>query len=172
MISTQQTEQWQPANGYSGYSVSTLGAVRKDATGRIVPAHKSPNGYLRAGVRSDDGKKGDYIHRIVAKTWVPNPEGKAEVNHKNGDKTDNRPENLEWMTHAENIAHAIKYLGRGTRQLKAEGHPNRKLTVAAVRSIRSLAELGETRASISRSFGVAPITVKLIIERRAWRSVA
>lgn len=47
-----------------------------------------------------------YVHKMVAETWIPNPNHYREVNHINGDKSDNRVENLEWVTHGENMRHA------------------------------------------------------------------
>ncbi len=55
-----------------------------------------------------------YIHRIVALAYCPNPNKKPCVNHKDGDKTNNAPNNLEWVTHSENHLHAYKKLGRKT----------------------------------------------------------
>ena len=50
----------------------------------------------------------EYVHRLVAETFIPNPHNLAQVNHINGDKTDNSVSNLEWMSHADNLTHAHK----------------------------------------------------------------
>ena len=67
----------------------------------------SNDGYPAVTLRSDAGKRQTFkVHRLVALLFVENPNNKETVNHKSGDKCDNRVCNLEWMTHAENIQHA------------------------------------------------------------------
>ena len=64
--------------------------------------------YFAIGVRYEEGQKSQPIHRLVAKEFVPNPENKNTVNHIDGDKTNNSYENLEWLTHHENLLHAAE----------------------------------------------------------------
>jgi hypothetical protein len=97
-------EEWRVINNYPNYSVSNLGNVMNTTTNRMLkPTLKG--GYHLVSLVNTNGHKPNRIHRLVAMAFIPNPENKAEVNHKNKIKTDNRLENLEWMTHLENMQH-------------------------------------------------------------------
>lgn len=79
---------------------------------QIMMPQKDAKGYLRIRLRygnvDEHGAATYKIHRLVAENFIPNPMGKPQVNHINGDKTDNRAENLEWVTNAENVRHAME----------------------------------------------------------------
>lgn len=109
-------------NNYEGlYSIDREGNVkshkRKRLCGRLYPEKimkqtLSGNGYYNLQLCKDGLIKGHTIHRLLAETFIPNPENKPQVNHKNGVRTDNRLVNLEWVTASENQKHAVDVLGK------------------------------------------------------------
>jgi hypothetical protein len=72
---------------------------------KILKPISRSNGYVSVTLMQDGKGKSMYVHRLVAITFLKNKENKAAVNHKNGNKTDNTVDNLEWVTHTENIRH-------------------------------------------------------------------
>jgi hypothetical protein len=103
-------EQWKEVAGTDGrLLVSDQGRVKSLLRdGRILKATPDKKGYLRLRVTLDRKKYVYKMHRLVATAFVPNPYGKEQVNHINGDKHDNRADNLEWVTNRENAHHAIE----------------------------------------------------------------
>lgn len=97
------------------YSVSTEGVVRNDKTGKILKPQRDTNGYLRVFVDS----KWRGVHNLVAEAFVPNTEGLPEVNHKDGNKENNREDNLEWTTRSGNVLHSLNL--KGKRRIDREG---------------------------------------------------
>jgi hypothetical protein len=103
-----------------------------------------------------------YVHILVADTFIPNPENKPTVNHKDGNKTRNVVSNLEWSTWSENHMHKTRVLGRG----RGSGHSHAKLTDNEVIFIRYDKR---PRKVIARDFGVSISTVDSIVNRKTWK---
>ena len=89
--------------GYPGYQISNMGRVWSTKRNRYMKPVPNNNGYLQIKLIAANGKrKGELVHRLVALHFIDNPEGKAEVNHINHIRDDNRVENLEWVSKSEN----------------------------------------------------------------------
>lgn len=97
-------EEFRVINGCPKYEVSNLGRVRNIKTGKFIKSHPNKGGYPTVVLRGN----AVMIHRAVALAFLPNSQNKRCVNHINGIKTDNRVENLGWVTDSENQKHAFK----------------------------------------------------------------
>lgn len=107
----QQDEVWKDVVGYEGlYRISNKGTVcRLYKNGKVnFMTPRILNGYWRVKLCNGNTQKEYFLHRLIAQAFIPNPDNKPEINHINGIKTDNRIENLEWVTRSENAIHATK----------------------------------------------------------------
>lgn len=159
-------EQWKSISGYENYRVSNLGNCK---SGDNVLVNKMDTvGYLIICVSKKSKSKTFRIHRLVATAFIPNPENKPQVNHKNGVKTDNRVDNLEWVTRSENINHAFK---NGLINLKGERHSATKVNNEGVLKIRALANSGTPQSDIATMFKISHVQVYRIVNKINWSHI-
>lgn len=164
-------EIWKPIPGFPKYEASNTGFIRstKYKKPRVLYAMINSNGYKNLTLSNNGIKHQVLVHRMVATAFIPNPENKEMCNHKNGNKTDNTVENLEWVTVSENNYHAY---AAGLKTKEGEHHHMAKLTNSDVLEIRRLfrdTKLGNT--AIGRMFGVNRQTIGDIRTRGAWDHV-
>ena len=162
------SERWADVLGYGGlYQVSDQGRVRqgRGVYSRVLSQTKTNVGYLVVSLSDGTGFKRKYVHRLVAEAFMLNHAKGAEVNHINGDKTDNRLVNLEWVTHRENMQHARNVLKRwqGRRNLYA-----RKLTDDDVRAIRSS---NMTQQGLADQYGVSRVAIHNVKVGKTYKEV-
>lgn len=106
-------EIWKPVVGYEGlYKVSNLGKVKaikwhRGNEEKEIKPYTTYKGYLRLRLCKNGKGKQFQIHRLVAEAFIPNPENKPYIDHINTDRTDNRVENLRWVTNKENCNNPI-----------------------------------------------------------------
>lgn len=152
-------EIWKDVEGYEGkYQFSNLGRVRGfvRVRGRILTPHVNRDGYLQANLSSGGKVRRQYIHRLVAKAFVPNPNDFNEVNHIDEDKTNNRADNLEWCTHEYNITYGTLQQRSADSRLKDsilqyDINGNLVATHANNRAVKEL--FGEDNGAICRCCG-------------------
>jgi len=169
-------EEWRPVVGYENkFEVSNLGRVRSQPhevrhwCGRMIPrpgrmvtltAHTGGYRFVAVG-----GSKKKYVHRLVMEAFFGDSDGR-DVNHINGDKTDNRLSNLEYCDRLHNVRHAIS---TGLQDNSGEGNGMHKLTTAQVREAHRKVQLGESCEAVASEYGVSASCITQIIQGVRWK---
>lgn len=146
------------------YFVTEDGRVLNASTLQERVQKLTKTGYKEVGLYNKEIKKWYRVHRLVAQMYIPNPENKPFVNHINGIKTDNRVENLEWVTHTENMVHASE-TGLCPR---GEDNTNSKLTEKQVIEICELLQKGLRNKDITSLLNLQEHTVGMIRGKTCW----
>lgn len=162
-------ELWKEVPGYKYIEVSTLGRVKKLAHGRRVvdtiqsQFAKDRDGYCRCSVIKDDGNPTQRcVHQLVALTFIDNPLHKPHINHIDGNRTNNRVDNLEWVTPRENVLHSYKY---GARKKCKNVPRNTLLTDYQISQIDNLRTLYSVN-QIAKLFNIEYQSLKNIIHKK------
>ncbi len=161
-------EEWRPLVGYEAdYAVSNHGRVKRTSsttrTDRLFVGQNTSHGYRSAALTVQCKTKHVYIHRAVAMAFIPNPQSLRYVNHIDGDKTNNRLENLEWATPRANLIHRSRVLGKEI----GDSHHNSTLRSHQIPTIREMAK--RTRHGvIAAQFGVSREAISAAVRGKTW----
>ena len=152
---------------YNGYMVSDTGLVTKRFSTELQKTKRHKRGYVLAHIVENGDKKWVLLHRLVATLFIPNPDQKPQVNHIDGDKTNNRVENLEWVTNVENRQHAVEH------NLIAKGNKlSKKLTSEDVERIREEYvpySKEHNQYALAKKYAVSQSLIMRIVNNKCWK---
>lgn len=181
-------EQWEDIEGFEGkYQVSNLGRVKsldriveylvgkqkriKINKGKILTGIYI-KGYVRVvlNLNNSKGSRAVFIHRLVCLAFIPNPDNKETVNHKNMIRNDNRLENLEWNTYSENNKHS--YANSNRIRPIGERSNSGKLKEKDVLTIRNIIkEKSMSINELAKMFNVDRMTISRVKHRKSWTHI-
>ena len=167
------SERWKAVPGFEGYyEASTLGRIRRLArfvdrklgsvffyNGGLLPGnHHDQCGYCVVALSAGRTRWSTRVHRVIATTFLPNPDDLPEVEHKDHNRSNNRLSNLEWISRPNNVAKGERVCGA-------------KLSAGQVEHIRGLLASGFKQRQIAVMFGIDPSAVSNIKTRRNWKHI-
>jgi hypothetical protein len=180
------TEIWKSLKGIveygDYYEISNFGHVRsldrvfigannriQNKKGSILKPKKGKNGYLSVNLKLNRKSRMYYVHRLVALAFIVNDKNSPEVNHKDGNKSNNNIDNLEWSTGKENIGHAIE---TGLIKMKGKDNAKSKLNEEDVLKIRELYKSGEYKyKELGIMFNVSIQNISFIVTNQRWKHI-
>lgn len=146
-------EIWKDIDGYrESYQVSNLGRIRNKITGQMLRASTISKGYKGVRLYYDVQKAHSLkVHRIVANAFIPNPMNLPQINHIDGDKSNNRVDNLEWCSNDFNMHHA----NENGLILQGEDRPASKCSNESLKLIQRLIDCGFRAYQLAKIYGIA-----------------
>lgn len=163
------TVEWREINpDYIVSSDGQVGSRRKSGRLKMMKPN-ARGGYLAVYLSNDNGRTRRCVHHLVAEQFLPpKPSPHHQINHKDGDKTNNRADNLEWVTPSENALHRYNVLGKKAK--RGEAHSQAKITEAQAGEIRARCSAGELQKVVATDYGITRQSVGRIArgERWAW----
>jgi len=165
---TNPNEEWKDVPGYTGYKASSAGRIM-NKRGAIAKQTVRSDGYAAVSAVSDATRQKTQakVHRLVALAFLENPHRKPQVNHKDSDKLNNAPSNLEWATAKENVRHAVN----SGRFCVGSMRFNAKLSESDIPEIIYANRAGATASEIARCASVSEGLVRHILKGRCWTHV-
>lgn len=169
-------EIWKDVVGYEGiYSVSNLGRIRRDApangatVGKILPLGEDKNGYKNRGFCVKNVRRTIVVHKVVARAFIGERKTGQQINHIDGNKTNNCATNLEYVTQSENAKHAFR-LGL-SRPTYGDMNGRSKSTKEEIVEIRRLYAIGHRQKELREMFNLSTCQIHRIVHRKRWPHV-
>ena len=156
-------------NKPTSYQISSYGFIRNRSTMRRLTGSHDRRGYRTVTLHLGRKMKTFLLHRLVAITFIPNPENKPQVNHKDGNKDNNAISNLEWATCKENIDHAI---ATGLRDLSGMKASSNVYTDEQVHDVCLLLQNGKSCRQVSDLLGVNINLPRRILYLGKWKHIS
>lgn len=161
------TTKWKKIPDFPLYACSPSGTIKNIKRDKVLRPTKDKNGYKKVLLCKNGYHKNIAVHRVVALTFLDNPNNLPQVNHIDGNKINNNVSNLEWCSNYDNMQHAIK---KGLVKVKYENNPNAKLKKEDVLNIREWFASGRyTKDELAKTFGVSTTLIRYIIQEKIWR---
>lgn len=152
---------------YKNYIITKEGRIISRYTGKQLYVHTNKKGYCFVRMYIDGKAKTYLVHRVVATVHIPNPNKLPEINHKDGNKSNNNFRNLEWCTGLQNVQHSV-----GTGLVKrGDKRPNAKLSDEDVVFMRWLRECGYTYYELGRRFNIAYQTAHKVCTKQTYTHI-
>jgi hypothetical protein len=172
-------ETWKPVSGYDGYyEVSSNGRVRsldriidhplvQVRHGKMLKQTPNHKGYMRVSLNKNGNKKQEFVHKLVAQSFIYNIKRNPQINHIDGNKLNNNVENLEWCTNKENCQHAAKLKLRSP--IKGSSHHNTVLSEEQVIDLKQKRKEGWSYLRLMSFFNITKNNVASICTGRTWK---
>lgn len=164
-------EEWEQLKDFPNYGILSEGRVmrwqpgRRTHKGKILKPFQDTSGYLLVSLFKNNKRYDRPIHRLVAKEFCL-PINGQEINHIDGNKLNNRADNLEWVSRSDNVKHMFRI---GLRSNRGELNPKAKLTMDEVNKIRRSLAFGNSYQSLANKFKVSKSCIAFIAQGKSWR---
>ena len=157
--------------GFEGYTIREDGVV-VGRQNRPLKPFKDRDGYQVVTLLKEGKTSKRFVHRLVAQAFIPNPENKPTVNHKNGNKADNRVGNLEWATQSENNTHAYRTDLSTPKRMNGAKNGRAKLSEKQVSEIREQLENSNKSSveSLAETYGVSKRIIANIRDNKTYKN--
>lgn len=156
---------------WKDYKVYSDGRIRSKDDSRFLKQRINDKGYPCVSLHVNGKCVFKRVHRLVAEVFIPNPENKPCVNHKDRNRANADVDNLEWMTHSENVRHSVKNGGREnwTRNNTGENNGNSKINYDTAVAVRQLYHSEWSQNRLARAFNLTQSQISKIVNNEIWK---